>query len=132
MVEITDDVQGVANALHQIDAHLSLRYSEAGEYWVVYWRPDGGERGDGDLITTTTELDHRLVKRIEEIYWKTRQPGYSLADEAEAVDAAAEKAREDRFSEQVGEIGERLAHALRKDLQVKSKIVVPADVRDKA
>jgi hypothetical protein len=131
LVEITDDVQGIANALAQIDHHLSLRYSETGEYWVVYWRPEGSEYGDGDLITTTTELDHRLVKRIEFLYWQARQPGYSFADEVEAQDAAAEREREHQFSERVGEIGERLAHALRKDLQVKSKIVVPADVRDK-
>lgn len=131
-VQIDDDVQGVANALHQIDPHLCLRYSLAGDYWVVYWKPDGAERGDGHLITTAVELDHRLVKKIERIYWQCRQPGYSFADEVEAQDAAAEKARQDAFSEQVGEIGERLAFALRQDLQNKSKIVVPRDaVRDK-
>jgi hypothetical protein len=128
MVTIDNDVQGVANALHEIDHHLRLRYSEAGEYWVVYFKPDEGDEGDGYLLTTAQDLDHRLVKRVEEVYWKHRQPGYSVGEEMNANDAAADAEADRKFTEEAGELYEKLAHAMRKDLDVQSRIFVPRDV----
>lgn len=130
MVEIDDDVQGIANALHEIDHHIRLRYSEAGAYFVVYWKPDEGDEGDGYLITTAQDLDHRIVHRVQEIYHRCNQPGYSYSDELDKLDAKAKKDKEHAFSEEHGEMYERMAYALRHDLGYdQSRIYVPEGVK---
>jgi hypothetical protein len=121
MVTITDDVQGVANRLAEIDSSIRLRYSEAGEYWVVYVMPPGEEEGSGYVLTTSQDLDMRLAERVAEVYWKYRQPGYSLSAEIDANDEAAKKQADHEFTEHNGEMYERLAHAIRKDLGYKSR-----------
>jgi hypothetical protein len=129
MVTIDNDVQGVANALSYIDHHLRLRFSEAGGYFVVYWKPDEDEEGSGYLVTTAQELDHRIIKTVEEVYWKVRQPGYSFAGELEKVEAAEKKAIADAESEVNGEVLERLAFAMRKDRGYdKQRAFVPTDL----
>ena len=125
MVTITDDVQGVANRLAEIDPNLRLRYSEAGEYFVVYCKPPEWEEGDGYVVTTAQDLDMRLAERVAEVYWKQRQPGFSLADELDANDKAVDAEADHQFTESAGEHYERLAHALRKDLGYKGRIFVP-------
>ena len=126
MVEIDDDVQGVANALSEIDTHLRLRYSEAGGYWVVYWLPEEWEEGDGYLITTAQDLDHRLVHHMRQVVHRCQQPGYSLAGELDDADAKAEAEAEHAFAEQNGEMLERMAHAMREDRGYnKTRIFVP-------
>lgn len=122
-ITIDDDVQGVANALNAIDTHIKLRYSEAGEYYVVYWSddPSAAEEDDRDgnttyLIFTAQDLDQRMVKKMEEVYWRNRQPGYSLADELDKADAEDKKRKEAEFTQENGEMYERLAHSMRKEL----------------
>lgn len=127
-VEISDDVQNVAADLRAIDAGLRLRYSEAGEYFVVYHveeLPGGGQREH--LVTTAQELDQRLVQRIREI---DPRNGYDYAAELDRLEAEGERERDREFSEQIGPLGERLAHAVRKDLGERSRIYVPG--RDEA
>lgn len=134
-VEVGDDVQGVANALHEIDPHIRLRYSEAGEYFVVYWsenphmaEEDGGENTTY-LIFTAQDLDHRIVHRMAEVYWKCNKPGYSFADELDKQEAEAKKQKDHEFTERNGENYERLAHALRKELGYdQHRIYVPTDL----
>jgi hypothetical protein len=127
-VEITDDVQNVAADLAAIDPGLRLRYSEAGGYFVVYHvqeLPDGKRREH--LVTTAQELDQRLVQRIRAIDART---GYDYARELDRLEREAEQQRDREFSERTGPIAERLAHAVRHDLGVQSRIFVPG--RDKA
>jgi hypothetical protein len=107
-VAIEDDVANVARDLHALDPSLRLRFSEAGGYFVVY--QDLGE-GKENIVTTAQELDQRIVKRVEEVM----QPSYDYAAELAAQDAKAEADAQERFNEQVGEIGERLFHAARRD-----------------
>lgn len=121
MVEIADDVQGVANALNHIDSHIALRFSETGNYFVAYWKPDGWEDGQGYVITTAQDLDHRLVKKVEGIYEKCREPGYSFAEELEDNEAKAKAEREHEETERNGPMLEQLAHAMRKDLGYTSR-----------
>lgn len=113
MVEIQDDVQGVANSLAAIDPHIRLRFSEAGGYFVAYWLPDDGEEGDGYLITTAQDLDMRLVKRIEEVYWRCRQRDYSYAGEIDKTEVKAQAQKDHEWAQKNGELVERLAYALR-------------------
>ena len=127
-VQITDDVQNVANDLAEIDHHIRLRYSDTGDYFVVYWLPDGEEEGNGDLITTAQELDQRIVTRVRELYAKTLEPGYSFADELEAEQRRKEAAQDAAFTEAHGEMYERLMHAMKKDKGIKDKVLIPKGV----
>ena len=119
-IEISDDVQGIANALHAIDPHIRLRYSEAGEHFVIYWASDPSklaeEDGDSYLIFTAQDLDHRIVKHMEEVCWRCQQPGYSFADELERTEVEAKKQEAHEWTERHGEMYERMAHAMREDL----------------
>lgn len=115
LVQIDDDVVGVASALHEIDPHIRLRFSEAGGYYVCYWLPDEMEEGDGYLIFTAQELDHRIVHHMREVYQRCNQPGYSFAAELDKAEEEAKKEADHKWTEQNGEMHERLAHALRKD-----------------
>jgi hypothetical protein len=127
MVEIDDDVGNIASDLRSIHPNLRLRFSEAGRYFVVYMREDWQPPGDGYLVTTAQELDQRLVDRIRRI----SSEGYDFAKEIDRVDGESERAQEHRRYEQVGEIAERLAHALRKDRGMNGgRVFVPKEVTD--
>lgn len=108
MVIVDDDVSNVVRDLQAIDPSLRVRFSEAAGYFAVY--QDLGDREH--LVTTAQELDPRIVERVSELASKA----YDYVAEVEQQDNAAERAKDHRLHEQVGEIGERLAHAMRKDL----------------
>lgn len=112
LVEIDPELQGIANDLARIDPNLRLRYSEAGEYFCVNYQP---ENGDGYLIFTAQELDERIVKRMEEVYWRCNQPGYSYADDVETAEAKQKREDDHAWTQKNGELMERLAWALRHD-----------------
>lgn len=132
-IQIDDDVQGVANGLAEVDPHIKLRFSEGGGHFVIYWSEDPNLTDEDDdpnnttyLIFTAQELDHRIVHKMQEVYAKCNKPGYSFADELEAKDAADKKAEKAQRREQNGEIYERMAHAMRKDLGYdQSRIYIP-------
>jgi hypothetical protein len=118
---VEDDVLEIAGMIRQVDEHLSLHWNETGEYFsVVETAEDGRER----LVLSAQELDGRVLERIQQI----AHPDYNYVAELDKLDAQAEREKEHRFSEQTGEIGERLAHALRTDLQAKNKIIVSRGV----
>lgn len=113
LVQIDDDVLGIARELNEIDSHIRLRYSEKGEYWVVYYLPDEWEEGDGYLIFTAQDLDHRIVHKMRMIHKRCLEPGYSFAKELEDVEAKNKADQEHERKQRDGELHERLAHALR-------------------
>lgn len=118
LVQIERDVLDVVQRIKEISPRLSVDYNDGGGYFrVIEHCDDDRER----LVTTCTELDNRVVERIREI----SNPGYDFVAEVERLDNEAEKRKQHEFAEEVGEKGERLAHALRKDLEVKSSIVLP-------
>jgi len=124
MIQVDDDVQNVVNDICAIDDTLRVRFSDAAEYWVVYQEvpvPEGGTKEK--LVTTSRTLDPRLVKRIE----KVAHPAYDFTKELDKQDRAAESAQEHAFEEKVGEAGEKLAHALRRDTGAKRRAFVPKD-----
>ena len=125
LISITNDVQGIANQLSEIDPHLRLRYSESGEYFVVYWQPDGEEEGNGHLVTTAQELDGRLVAHVRKLVHMFNQPGFNYGRYLLEADQAAEKERDDAFFEANVDAYERLAHALRKDTGHQKVRVIP-------
>lgn len=128
-MQIDEDVVGVASALHEIDSHIRLRFSEAGGYYVCYWLPDEMEEGDGYLIFTAQELDHRIVHHMREVYARCNEPGYSFAAELDKAEEEAKKEKDYEWEQEHGEMHERLAHALRKDAGYdQRRIFVPEDV----
>lgn len=116
MIEIPDDVGGVAAGLRRIDHHLRLRFSEKGGYFVVYWKPDASEPGDGYLVFTAQELDARIVKRMEEVHHRCTTGNYSFIGELEAREKEAANQADHEWTEAHGEMFEKLAFAMRKDL----------------
>lgn len=113
---IEADAGGVAEGLKEIDPRLHLRFSENGNYYVVYLREPHDPEGFGYMVGTYQECDQRIVKRVQEAWWKSRQPGYSLADELDAQDDKARAEFEYKQSQDIAEIAERLQHAMKKDL----------------
>lgn len=110
MVVVDDDVLGIAQQLKEIDPSLCLRYSEAGEYFVIYQQSDDGVHQH--LILTSQDLNPQVVERVRQI----GSEHYDYMKELEAQDAAVERARDHAFSEKTGEVAERLSFAIRKDL----------------
>jgi hypothetical protein len=125
---ITEDAGGIAKRLKEIDPRLHLRYSEKGEYYVVYAREEQDPPGTGYMVATYQKLDGRIIKDVERIKWLNERPGYSFADELEKKNAEAEAKREADFSEQIKMNAEELAFAMRKDLGMKTKIAVSKDI----
>ena len=119
-VTITEDVGDVARRLHEISPKLVLIWNEKGGHFTVAERDING---DERLVFTAQECDDRIVKRAELI----TSEHYDYLGELDKLDKAAERARDHAFSEQTGEIAERLAHAVRKDLNP-GRITVPKGV----
>lgn len=110
MVAITADVGGVAQQLKDIDPGLHLRYAEGGDYFVVYHESNGQEY----LVLTAQDCDARIVRRVQQI----ASTAYDFVKEIEREQQAKDKAGEERMREEVAEKGERLAHAMRADLNL--------------
>jgi hypothetical protein len=73
-------------------------------------QPDGSV--EEHFVCAYRELDHRVLRDAR----KYTSPGYDLAAELEKLDDSNDRRMDHRRREQSGEIGERLAHALRTDL----------------
>lgn len=125
IVTIDSDVGDIARQLHEIDAGLKLRYSEAGDCYIVYHVTERAGETVEHLVTTAQELDARIVERIQKI----ARPGYDFLAEIERLDAAADRAFEARQADKIGDASERLVHAFRKDLGAKNRAFLPGERR---
>ena len=125
VLTVEEDVFEVAGRLKEIDDSLYLRWNERGEYFVVYQLIGKLEEGGTEqLVLTAKELTPAILARVEEIV----HPSYDFVAEMDKMDKQAEKDKEHRFHEQTGEAAERMAHAVRKDIQAKNKIILPKGV----
>jgi hypothetical protein len=120
-VGIEADLLDILAQVKEIDERLSIRWSVSGEYFAVYERMPSGK---DELVFTTTELDQRVVDRLRLI----SSTGYDFVKEMDKMDDEADREKQRKLHEEVGERGEELAHALRKDLQAKNKIILPREV----
>jgi hypothetical protein len=111
-LEIESDVGSVALQLKEIadtlGIELHLRLSEVTGVFKVIQVINGEEQ----LVTSAQEADQRLVDRVREV----TSPQYDLAKAAEALERQKDRDFDHEQAEKVGDVGERLAHALRKDL----------------
>ena len=120
LIQIDDDVLGIAQQLHEIDENLHLRYSEAGEYFVIFHTDP--ETKTEHFVLSSVDLNPQIVERIRQI----SSNSYDFVKEIEKQEAQAERDNDHRIREQSGDIAERFFHARRKDLGITSKIFVPA------
>lgn len=108
----------VERALQEHDPNLRIRWSDTGQYYVVYYT--NPETGDDELVTTALDYDMRIVARVIAI----DSERYDLVSEIDRLDRQYERDVDHRFREQVGERGERLHHAIRKDLGVTDRAFI--------
>lgn len=115
LVLVEDDVCGVVKQIQEIEPTLRVRWSENSKHFAVY-QVFEGERER--LVTTSLELDQRLVERIR----KVTQPGYNAAAEADRLDAERVRQVDYEHTQKIGELGEQLLHAIRRDKNDESRI----------
>jgi hypothetical protein len=123
-IRVEDDVGSIAKQIQEISPRLKLEWNWKGEFFMVIETADTPDGLEERLVTTCRELDGRLLQRVREI----TSPSYSFLDEVERIDLEAERDKDRRFSERVGEAGEHAAHALRKDVGATNKAFVSKDV----
>jgi hypothetical protein len=112
----------VERALQDYEPNLRIRYSDTGGYYVVYYLDPA--TGDEDLVTTALDYDMRIVAKVMAI----DSERYDLVAEMDRLDAQAERDLAHIESERVGEVGQRLHHAFRKDLGDTGSIFVPKGI----
>lgn len=124
-IHIDNDVCGIAKQLQEIDSRAVLKYSEAGSYFLVTLR-GAASHGRDHLVLTTSELDARTVERFRQVCSPSYSPGRDDEEHTTKIDRKLDKV----FSEEVGEVSERLAHAVRSDLKKgrPGPVYIPPDV----
>lgn len=127
LIEIDDDILGVARDLREVDPELKLRYSEDRDVWIVYQErrhPITNELQMRQLVTTCKSplMPAALLERVR----KVASESYDLVAEVERVEKRSKRAHAHKQREERGPALERLAHALRKDLHMdQARIYVP-------
>lgn len=119
-VAITEDLHDIVARLQEIDPGLKVFWNEYGEYYTIVETLADGSEG---LVTNVPSdgLNAQLVDYVRML----GSERYSYIEEAERADAKAQAEGTHRFEEEIGEQGEKMAHAIRKDLEAKNRIYVP-------
>lgn len=147
VVELDPQDSRVAADLEAIDRGLRVRFSQTAECWLIVHKhhpdcPHNGTGGPGsEYLVRSVEayqgrtgvwsgLDDRIVERFRQIQPGGRA-GYDYARELEdGYLARRERAHKDR-QDQLGDVGERTAHAMRRDLGLgtyKGRIFLPRGI----
>jgi hypothetical protein len=121
LVEIDSDIFDLAGRLHEIDPSLGLDWNDTGEYFRVTQTLENGRK---HVVTTFRELTPEAIELVRRLV----SPDYDLAGELDRKDREGQRERDRRLSEETGIMGERLHHALNKDLQYKGRIFLPRGV----
>lgn len=111
LLAIENDVLSIKFEVERRWPELEICYDEVDSQWVVIEHcADGIDR----LVFTCHELDQRIIDRLYQA--DQRAPDYSdFLDRIDNANAEVERDKERRFSDQIGDFGERFVHALRKD-----------------
>lgn len=132
-VTIDDDAASVVRRLREIDERFRVHYLiDEAVYTVELHEPQPDGSVKESLVGRYPELNGLIVRRAQEI----TSERYDLAGELDKRDAELDAAQEHARSEETGEIAERLAFGLRKDLQrneaantLNSRAFIPAVIR---
>ena len=116
-ITVEADVGSIVQQIQEIDPRLGVIWDEDGEFFAVVEQDGPKQR----IVLTALELDYRVLQRIKEL----ASPDYDYVAEMDKMDAVADKEKEHKFMQEVGENAEVMAHALRTDLQYKGKIFIP-------
>src|SRR5262245_14591776 len=112
MVTLDDDVLSIVRQVRELyGQRVSVVLDEdLGVYHFVEHVNDHEQR----LIFSTSELDARSLERLQrsDSHGRTYEDPYDAAEREQDADRAAYDAQ---YGEKVKEVGEELAHALRKD-----------------
>lgn len=115
LIIIENDVNNVATDLRAIHPDLFLRYNDQGDYFVVL--QDMGPQCRPHVVTTSQHCDQRLVKRIQAIVAGTQDGTYDYGAEVDKHHDEMDRVKDAQFAENVGEVSERLAWAIREDIR---------------
>jgi hypothetical protein len=140
-VIIGADASSAVADLQALDKDLHVRFSNRTKnpYFAVYKETVTADGTTHELVTTVQAyqnsfgvwegLDQRLVAKMR---WMDGHgtSGYNFADELEKSRKRREREQRAAFEERVGDVAEKAAHALRKDLGLgpyKGGIFVPRE-----
>jgi hypothetical protein len=121
---IETDVLDVVGELQKIDPNLRVYFNEFGNYYAIVEVLQDGSEG---LVTTVPHdaLNSALVDHIRML----GSGDYDYIGSAEKADKEAEKAKDYALEQEVGEMGERMAHVIRKDdVEYNGKAFIPKDL----
>lgn len=124
-ISIGNDVNGIAKQLLEIDPRLRIRYSQEGEYFMIYLE-GAAAHGRNHLVLTAQFLDGRVLERTREVCSGTYDPGADMDRREAEIDAK----KDYELHEKLGDAGERLAHAVKTDLRKgrPGPIYIPPDL----
>lgn len=128
LIVIENDVNNVATDIRAIHPDLFLRYNDQGGYFVVL--QDMGPNHRPHVVTTAQECDQRLVRRVQGIVQGTINGTYDYGAEIDKHHSEIDRINNAQFDENVGEVSEKLAWAIREDLR-KSRpgpVYIPPDI----
>lgn len=110
LVTLDDDVLGIVSQVREMyDGRIWIELDEGTGAYHFIAKEENGE----SLIFTTDELDARALERLQRS--DSHQRGFvDTYAEAEREQDAAQKAIDDRHSEEFMEIGEELAYTMRR------------------
>lgn len=112
---IENDVNNVAKDIHAIHENLFLRYNVEGSYFVVLQNMGEGFRPH--VVTTAQECDQRLVRKVQGIVQGHVNGTYDYGAEIERHHDERDRINNAQFQENVGEVSEKLAWAIREDIR---------------
>ncbi|NCA17935.1 MAG: hypothetical protein EBS90_12990 [Betaproteobacteria bacterium] len=131
-VLVDADSCSIVKDLKAIDSTLGVRFVDGPEpFFAIYQdieHPDG--RREQHLVTTAqayptsfgtyTGLDARVVERVRQI----TSPDYDFMKEAEQIKRDYDEAKRRERADAFGDAAEQAAHAIRKDLGIKTKAFI--------
>jgi len=119
LVEVENDVLSVCEQIRQVSPTLGVEFNLRSEQYRIYEACEDGRRR---TVMWTPELTGDIPNHLRRI------AASNYIVEMRRRDEQAERDQDHRLHELVGPIGEKLAHAARKDKQVGLRIFVPKDV----
>jgi hypothetical protein len=124
VIVITNDAGDIARQITALHKDLFVRYNEDGRYFAVC--QDMGVGFRPHVVTTSQTLDARLVQHVQKVI----HPSYDAVSENDRLDAERTATIDKQFEEQMAEVSEQLAFAMRSDLSSArpGPIYIPPDV----
>ena len=107
----------MAKEINDIDNRLFIKYNRRQDFFVLFAKEETREGLVEYYVKSFTKLDPRIVERVKEI----SDPSYDFIKEGEQLEKEWDKEKMYAIEQRIGDTADRLAHALRKDLGVKSR-----------